>query len=249
MTSLIVASFTNEEQAIEASHKLSELESFGDVSVYEKVIVKKNADGEVSMVQSDETSAGLRTVSGMAIGSLIGALAGPVGMMAGMVSGTVTGALLDADHYDFSEDFGSKATNKLKPGTTAIIAEIDEDSPDFIDNAFAPLGATVLRSDVDYEYDEYVDDQIDEIDEEIAAQRARIKSAGAAEKTKIQQKIAQLKDRRNKKISEAKAKHEQTVAKISLSAKEKKLSRLRDRIDKHQTKITALQEKLKSIEV
>jgi len=41
MTNLVVVSFTNESQAIEASHKMIELESLGDITVYEKVIVKK----------------------------------------------------------------------------------------------------------------------------------------------------------------------------------------------------------------
>jgi len=42
MINLIVLSFTDESKAIEASHKLAELESFGDISMYEKVIFKKS---------------------------------------------------------------------------------------------------------------------------------------------------------------------------------------------------------------
>src|SRR6185295_6445491 len=154
MTSLIVASFTNEEQAIAASHKLTELESFGDITVYERVIVRKNPNGEPTILQAD-TSEGLRTVSGMAIGSLLGALAGPVGLMIGMASGTLAGAALESDHFSFAEDFGSKAIKQLQSGAIAIIAEVDEDSPVFIDSALTPLGATISRSDVDYQYDEY----------------------------------------------------------------------------------------------
>jgi hypothetical protein len=37
MTNLIVISFKNESQAIEGSHKLNDLESVGDITVYEKV--------------------------------------------------------------------------------------------------------------------------------------------------------------------------------------------------------------------
>jgi len=221
MTSLIVASFTNEEQAIAASHKLTELESFGDISVFERVIVRKNPNGEPTILQSD-TSEGVRTVSGMTIGSLLGAFAGPVGLMIGMASGTLAGAALESDHFSFAEDFGSKAIKQLQPGSTAIIAEVDEDSPVFIDSALTPLGANISRSDVDYQYDEYMDDQIEEIDEDIAAERAKIKSAAASEKNKIQQKIAQLKSDKKRRIADIKENQKQAVAKITSWGKEKK---------------------------
>src|SRR5215470_13079396 len=205
MTNLIIISFKNESQAIDASHKLNELESFGDITMYEKVILKKDSKGQSSVIQSD-TSEGLRTVSGMALGTLVGALAGPVGLLVGMVTGTLTGAALESDYYEFSEDFKSKVMNRIQPGTAAIVAEIYEESPDLVDNAMAPFSATVLRSDVDYVYDEYVDDQIEELDEEIAAERAKIKSAAESEKIKIRKKIDQLKEKRQQRIADLKSK-------------------------------------------
>src|SRR5882757_2036113 len=156
MTNLIVGSFENESQAMAASHRLNELESYGDITVYEKVILKKDSYGETSIIQSD-TSDGLRTLSGMAVGSLVGAFAGPVGLLVGMLSGTLVGAVAESDYFDFSDDFGRKVTDRLQPGTVAIIAEVYEDSPDFVDNAFNALGATtVFRSDVDYVYDDFI---------------------------------------------------------------------------------------------
>src|SRR5262245_18752839 len=201
MTNLIVISFKNESQAIEGSHKLNELESFGDITVYEKAMLKKDAAGDTTVIQS-ETSDGLRTLSGMALGSLVGALAGPVGLLVGMMTGTMAGAALESDYFDFSEDFASKVMSRVQPGSVSIIAEIYEDNPAFVDNAVDPFGATVFRSDVDYVYDEYVDDQIEEVDEEIAAERAKIKAATASEKTKILERIDQLKERRQRRITE-----------------------------------------------
>ena len=57
-------------------------------------------------------------LSGMAIGTMLGALGGPVGLLVGMLGGTMTGALLDSDHFDFSEDFGAKVSSRLQPGTS-----------------------------------------------------------------------------------------------------------------------------------
>jgi len=190
MTNLIVITFSNESKAIDGSHKLSELESFGDVSIFEKAMVKKDANGNVTVLESDTTD-GLRTLSGMAIGTMLGALGGPVGLLVGMLGGTMTGALLDSDHFDFSEDFGAKVSSRLQPGTVALIAEISEEGPSIVDTALEPLAATISRSDVDYEYDEYEDDQVEEIDDEISAERAEFKSAVAGDKAKIQKKIDQ----------------------------------------------------------
>jgi uncharacterized membrane protein len=247
MTNLIVASFTNEDKAILASHKLVELESFGDITVYEKVILKKDLSGNITALQTN-SSEGLRTVSGMTLGTVIGAFAGPVGMLVGMLSGTLVGATLEMGYMDFSDDFTDKVSAKLRPGSVAVVAEVYEESPDFVDNAMESLSGSVLRANVDDVYDDYVDDQVEEIDEDIAAERKRVKTAAASEKSKIQQKIEQLKQKRHKRMSELKGKQQSTVEKIKTSITESKKSRLRNRIYNHQARIAELETKLKEME-
>ena len=248
MTNLIVGSFDNESQAITASHRLNEMESYGDITVYEKVIVKKDYNGETSIIQSD-TSDGVRTLSGMAIGSLVGAIAGPVGLLVGMLTGTLVGAVAESDYFDFSDDFGRKVTDRLQPGTVAILAEVFEESPAIIDNAFKSLGATtVFRSDVDYVYDDYIDEQVEESDEAIDLERLKIKSATAEEKARIQKKIADLKDKRRKRIAQLKEKHQTNREKHQSSRKDARKARLEKRISRHETRIAELQEKVKELD-
>ena len=222
MTNLIVASFKNEAQAIQGSHKLIELESYGDITVYEKLIVKKDSNGETTALQS-ETSDGLRTLSGMALGTIVGAIGGPVGLVVGMLSGTLVGAALESDHFNFSDDFTSKVSDRIQPGTVSIIAEIYEENPAFVDNAFDALGATtVFRSNVDYVYDDYVDEKVQKIDDEIASERGKIKAATVSEKSKIRQKIDQLKEKRRQRIARLKEKQKSVIGKIRASMEEKK---------------------------
>jgi len=222
MTNLVVISFKNEAQAIAGSHKLIELESFGDITVYEKVIVKKDSKGEVTAMESD-TSEGLRVFSGMALGTLIGALGGPVGVLVGMVSGTMAGALLETNYYDFSDDFTSKVYGQLQPGTVAIIAEIYEEGPAFVDNAMQAFDATISRANVDDTYDEFTDEQVKAFEADIASERARIKSAHDKEKSKIQERIARLKEKRNQRIAELKGRHNaRKVARLKAQINEKK---------------------------
>jgi uncharacterized membrane protein len=248
MTNLVVGSFNNEAEAIAASHRLIELESYGDITVYEKVIVKKDFNGEVSIIQS-ETSDGVRTLSGMAIGTLVGAIAGPVGLLVGMLTGTLVGVAAESDYFDFSDDFGRKVTDRLLPGTVAVMSEVYEDGPDFIDNAFNSLGATaIFRSDVDYIYDDYIDEQIEESDEAIAEERAKFKSATSKEKDKIQQKIDDLKDKRRKRIAQLKEKNHTNREKHQASRKEARKERLEKRISRHQNRISELEEKVKELD-
>ncbi|HXB08683.1 MAG TPA: DUF1269 domain-containing protein [Puia sp.] len=246
MTNLIVASFSQEAQATEASNKLTELESLGDITIYEMVVVKKNADGEAHVLQADSTE-GLTTVSGMAIGSLVGAFAGPVGLALGMVTGTLAGAAIETDDYGFAEDFVTKITDQLAPGTVAVIAEVEEDDPVFIDSSLNPLGATLTRTDVDYEYTKYSDEEIEEFDEDIAAARAKLKSAGTAEKEKMMQKIAKLKEKRRDRIAEFKEKVKEAAADIKISGRERKIAQIRSKIEKHQLKIADLEKKLQAV--
>jgi uncharacterized membrane protein len=231
---------------MEASQKLHDLESIGDITIYELVILQKNEAGETKVLQADTTE-GATTLSGMAIGTLIGALAGPVGMMAGMLMGTVTGSAIESDDYGFAADFIDKAAGQLQPGMTAVIAEIDEDDPLFINSSLAPLEGTVTRSDVDYEYGKYSDEEIDELDEEIADVRAKLKSAAADRKDKFQQKIAKLKEKRKDRIAELKDKVKEAVSDIQTTARERKIQKLRNKIEKHHKKIADLEKDLQAM--
>jgi uncharacterized membrane protein len=243
MTNLLIASFQQEAEAIEASHKLNDLETMGDITVYEMVVIKKNAAGETVVLQAD-TDEGTRTISGMAIGALIGSLAGPVGFVAGIFTGTLAGMAAEEDHYGFTEEVTSKLAAQLQPGETAVLAEIDEDDEVFVDGTLKPLGATLTRTDVDYEYDEYSDEEMDELDEEIATERAKIKSATDTEKSKIRKEIAHLKAERKERIADLKEKVKEVAANVKNAVKGQKTTKLRNKIEKHQKKIAALEQKL-----
>ena len=268
MTNIIIVSFKEETKAIDALHKLNELESYGDISIYEKIVVRKKENGEYEVLKED-SFAGWKTLAGMGIGSLVGLLGGPVGFIIGVYTGTAIGLIADASHFDFAEDFISKVENKMTAGTVSIIAEINEDSDVFIDNYMKPFGATVTRSTVDFEYDNYVDDQIEEIDEEIADARATLKKSAGDDKKKIEKKIDQLKTKRREKIAEIEEESKKKMKNIkdktaagvdkiksginelkdsiSTSAKVEKAERIKRRIARHEAKLNDLNKELKEL--
>jgi uncharacterized membrane protein len=175
MTNLIVASFDKETKAIEALHKLYELENFGDISIYGRALVRSQENGKYEILDDNSTN-GWRTLAGMATGSLLGALGGPVGFVVGLTAGTTIGLISDVGRQNFDESFVKKLENRMPPGTVSIIAEIDEDSDVFVDNALRPLGAEIERSDIDYEFDDYVINEIDEIDNDLLAARENLRN-------------------------------------------------------------------------
>jgi DNA repair exonuclease SbcCD ATPase subunit len=159
----------------------------------------------------------------------------------------MAGAVIESDNYGFAEDFISSAAAQLQPGMAAVIAEIEEDDPVFVTSSLTPLGAVLTRSDVDYEYDKHSDEEIDELDEEVAAARAKLKSATDKEKSKIQQKIAKLKEERKEKIGEFKEKLQDAMADVKASVKDRKIGKLRSKIEKHQQKIADLEKQLQAV--
>jgi len=258
MKNVIVASFKEEANAIEAMHKLNELDSFGDITIYEQIMVRKMAYGKTEILKQDDTI-GWRTFTGMGVGSLLGLLGGPVGFVIGLYSGTAIGAIADASHYDFAEDFIYKVERKIEAGTVSIIAEIEEDNEVFVDNILKPFGAVLIRSDVDLEFDKHVDEQIDEIEADIAEQNAEMKKAVGNEKKKFQVKIADLKEKRRARIAEFAAKNKQVkenfktkvesgVAKVKADVKYEKINRIKRRIGRHKDTLSELNMQLKELQ-
>jgi uncharacterized membrane protein len=269
MKNVIVASFKEESKAIEALHKLNELDSFGDIIIYDQIMVRKSVDGKLEILKQDD-SEGWRTLTGMGVGSLLGLLGGPAGFVIGLYTGTAIGAIADASHYDFAEDFIDKIEKKIEAGTVTIIAEIDESSEVFADIYLKPFGAVISRSDVDFEFGKHVDEQINEIEAEIAEDRVALKEAVGNEKKKIETKIAELKEKRKTKISEfiAKSKEVQRDFKIktlrgaakikadiesigngiSEEVKKEKIERINRRIGRHENMLNELKMQLTELQ-
>jgi uncharacterized membrane protein len=246
MAQVIVISLQEEAKAIEALHKLNELESQGDISIYDKVMVRKNADGKCEILKEDSSS-GWRALTGMSVGSLIGLIGGPVGFVVGLYAGTVVGAIAELSHYDFADDFVTKIENEIPVGTVAIIAEVDELSDVFIDTTLKPYNAVITRSDVDFEFDKYANEQIDEIDEEIADDRAALKKAIGDDRKKIQKKIHNLKEKRQEKIAEFVANAKAAKNSVSNEIKEERKDRIKRRIAKHEERLNNLNKQLEML--
>lgn len=265
MTKVLIASFKDEINAMNAFKKLNELESFGEISLYDKIIVRKKINGDYETIKGD-SSEGWRALGGMAVGGLLGAIGGPIGFIIGLYAGTAIGAMTEINHYDFANDFIEKIEKRVVAGTVSIIAEMDEEDKDIIDHSLKPFGAVIWKSNVDYAYDDYMHEELDELEDEIAEQRTSLKKSIGKEKEKIQKKISALKERRNDKIAAFDAELKKAmidikdttvsgIAKVKKEAKiidnqvedkivDAKTNRIKRSIARHEAKLKSLQHDL-----
>jgi uncharacterized membrane protein len=145
---VIAVTFEDDVNAYAALTKLKELASQGQLEVQEAAVVKREADGSVTVkdrVGSDEL---MGTASGDLVGLLVGVIGGPLGMLLGDSYGLLVGSLFDLDEEERTETTLGEISKSVQAERAAVLAVVSEPSPEVIDAAMATLGGTVLRRSV-----------------------------------------------------------------------------------------------------
>jgi uncharacterized membrane protein len=198
METIIAVSFGDSNRPYDAVTKLKELDQQGQIEVYEARVVERGTTGELVVkdsVRGSDTDVGVATASGGLIGLLIGVLAGPVGMLLGGSMGLLTGAVIDLDTEDRDDSVLSSFVRHIQPGETAVLAHLNEQSNEVVDNAMAGMGGDVLRQ------------PATEVEAELAAaQEARDKAEHEARKKLRKERQEQKKEEVDHKLDELKAK-------------------------------------------
>ena len=156
-------------------HAIWTLDNKGDITVHGAAVVNRDKLG-YAQVRTKDTDPGLRTLLGVGVGALLGALAGPIGAAAGATvaagtaagigaaAGGVAGLTADAVKADEHEQAAYETTFVLKPGSSAVIAEVSEDWTTPIDTVAKEFAGKVYRrakgairdDSWDYEYPGYL---------------------------------------------------------------------------------------------
>ncbi|WP_111707669.1 DUF1269 domain-containing protein [Lutibacter citreus] len=214
MANILVIPFKEDTKALEALHKIKELDSYGDITLYDHLMVRKVDENHYELLNDQTAGEGWRTLTGGAIGGLFGSIAGPVGFVIGLYSGLTVGAVIDVGRYNFEDNFIKKISNKMTVGTIAIVAEVSENSSVFIDDALRSYSSEIIRSEAEIEFDDYIDEYIEDLEDKIEDQREKLKKVTASEKTKIRIKINDLKAKRKIKITELEDKKKSMIKEI-----------------------------------
>jgi len=191
MERMLVVVFDGEKKAYEGVAALRQLESEGAISAYAGAVVAKNADGTTSVKDFDDVGpAG--TLIGTSLGSLIGLLGGPVGLAIGAMSGLSLGALVDLDNAGVGADFVEDVQKTLKPGTVAVVADVEEEWTTPVDTRMEALGGTVLRRAV-YEVRQTLRaEHVKAMKADLAQMKAELAKTRADHRKKLQHKVDEL---------------------------------------------------------
>jgi uncharacterized membrane protein len=218
MEKMLVVIFDDELKAYEGSHALKELDTEGSIAIHAEAVIKKNADGTVTVKQS-ENGFPIRTTGGTAIGSLIGLFEGPIGVAAGAITGFLVGSLGDLSASGVDAEFVDDAAAKLTPGKCAVIADISEEWVTPVDSRMEALGGTIFRAARSNVADDLRARDVAMLRAEIDQLKVEQARARADHRAKLQTKIDTLNAKLQAKLDQAKQRSEQIKAETEAKVK------------------------------
>lgn len=146
---LVEIAFTESSKAYEALSNLRRAGAEGRILVEAATIIEREPDGRLVVAESQDGRIGDATATGALTGLLIGVLGGPLGLVVGWGAGFVGGAYVDDKRAAHGETILGTLSRELAPGVTAIIAEVNEYTPEVLDAIMIPLGGVVIRQDAE----------------------------------------------------------------------------------------------------
>src|SRR3954468_7055724 len=203
MENVLAVNFGDDAEAYKALTQLEELGEQGQVELVGAAVVVRGEDGGVDTKAEVGDADYEGTATGGIVGLVIGILGGPLGVLVGGATGLLIGSLFDVEDTDETESALSDISRAVRPGSTALIAQLAEQSFEVVDAAMAGLGGSVIRR------------PLEEVQAEIAsAEDAQQAAATAARKRLREQRREQTKEKVQAKIQELKAKLGKLKAKL-----------------------------------
>ncbi len=185
----------NDANAYQALTDLKQLDSQGQIEIAGAAVVSRDADGRVDVKSEVGDAPYAGTASGGIIGLLIGIIGGPLGVLIGGTYGMLVGSLFDIDEVATTESVLGEISKQVQPTRTAVLAQVNEQSPDVIDTAMARLGGQIMRR------------PVFEVEQEIAAaQDAQRKAEREARSELRKARLEKTKDDAHAKVEELKSK-------------------------------------------
>ncbi len=245
MDKILVSVFDSEEAAFEGLTALKDLHGQGNITLYASAVIAKDVDG-VASVRKAADQGPIGTLVGVIGGGLVGLLGGPVGVAVGAYVGGFSGLMYDLFKAGISADFVDDVSATLTPGTTAVVAEVDEPWTTFVDTRLGALGATTLRRVPSDVLDETLvaetaaaKAELDELEAQLrrtaGSDRANVEAAIAAQRAKLGALVSRIDEALHQRKVELEAKlatlraqrqaaHEQQKARIDSAIAELKTS-------------------------
>jgi uncharacterized membrane protein len=174
---------------------LKQLNTQGQLNLEAAAVVVRGDDGKLDVKDQVGDVDYVGTASGGTLGLLIGVLGGPVGVLVGGTYGLMVGSLFDLGEAEETESVLSQISTSVRPGRTALLAQVTEQSPEVVDVTMSRLGGTVLRR------------PVDEVEAEIAAaEQAQREATREANKELMRGRRERTKEQVQARVQDLKAK-------------------------------------------
>ena len=142
---VVVVRFTEPSKAYQALSVLKECDAQGRIGLESAAVVERGPEGELTIPESADNVGLVGTASGSLIGMLVGVLGGPVGVLLGWGAGALMGGAFDVDRVVTSDEALTVLGRAIPPGSTALIASVEESAVEVIDAEMSMLGGEVTR--------------------------------------------------------------------------------------------------------
>lgn len=155
---LLVKAFAEQSGAKSALHTLEKLVEEQELRLVSLAAVEKSDQGVASIHESQDLSAGKGALWGALVGGLVGLLGGPAGVVIGAAAGAATGGVT-ANQMDvgFSQDFLNEVKTELKPGSSLLLALVEESWAEKVAQELEKYPGKLLRHAVKGEVTKWVD--------------------------------------------------------------------------------------------
>lgn len=224
MENIIFTTLPTESKALALVSQLGELETLGDIIIYNVAVLQKEEGDRFRLVSQQGASPADLPATGAITGTLIGALAGPLGMGIGALLGMMTGSVDEDQQEGLQDHIVREKVAGMHTGEYAVILDVEEDDPVILDSYLKDAGA-YTRTPVAQEWDAFDQEQLAIQDQEIADEEQRWKEAVGEEKAAIGARIETLKAKRIAASEKAKEKLH-----LSIKSLQEKLHHLEEKI-------------------
>jgi uncharacterized membrane protein len=122
---VVVAAFNDEQGANNALHQLRTAHIEGLIKIKDAAILRRDPDNKLHITDTTDKGMGRGAILGGVAGAVVGVIAGPVGWatLGGAAVGALSARLRDGG---FKDDRLKEIGESVKPGTSAIVAVVEE---------------------------------------------------------------------------------------------------------------------------
>jgi uncharacterized membrane protein len=144
--SVVIVRFRQSGQEYQALSELRGLgESLTSLQVRGAALVERKPDGTLRIPEQNDAVIGVGTAAGGLAGMLVGVLGGPLGVLLGLGTGALVGGVFDIDRATSVDSALALMSAQIPPGSTAMIVDAVESTPEPLDELASRFGATIER--------------------------------------------------------------------------------------------------------